>query len=217
MNVQVKVDLAGAIKLARTVLRQLPYSLRDALNDTAKDFQRAEQNLVLREFNVTQPTFILNSIKVGRDGFARANKLFVTIEINPERNQLAKFERGGVEQSIAGKRYLAIPSRDVKLTKRGAVPRSLYPGRFGPFTDVDRGSVLATGQDRTFIVRSKSGIPVLLQRTGKGKVRAIAIYKPEVNLGPGRLHFLQTAEATARSAWKPNFTRAWARNIATAR
>ncbi len=217
MNIGVSVDTARALRLTEAVLRQLPYTLRDALNATAKDFQRAEQNLVLREFDIKQQAFILNSIKVGRDGFARADKPRVTMEIDPDRNQLAKWETGGVKASIAGKSYVAIPSKEVKLTKRGLVPRSLYPGRFAPFRDVGRGGLLAVGQEDTFIVRAKTGIPILLQRTGPRTVRAIAIYKPAVNLGPARLHFLQTAHATAQSAWGPNFARAWVANIQTAR
>lgn len=212
----VRVDVSQALKLTQKVLKQLPFATRDAINATAKDFQKAEQNLVLREFDVKQRDFILNSIKVGPGGFARANKLSVTMEINPDRNQLAKWEAGGVKQSIAGKAYVAIPSHDIKLTKRGLVPRSLYPGTFGPFTNVDRGGLLATGQKGSFIVMSKAGFPILLQRVGSN-LRAIAIYKPEVNLGPARLHFLQTAKATAASAWPVNFRKAWVQNIATAR
>lgn len=215
----VSVDASQALKLTEKVLKQLPFTVRDALNATAKDFQKAEQNLVLREFDLKQRDFILNSIKVGRDGFARANKLSVTIEINPDRNQLAKWEQGGYKASIAGKSYVAVPSREIKLTKRGLVPRSLYPSTFGPFTDIHHGGLLALGQRDSFIVMSKTGLPILLQRTGPGKsgLRAIAIYKPEVNLGPARLHFVRTAQATAESAWGPNFAKAWTANIATAR
>lgn len=217
--IDVQVNLAPALRAINAVLKQLPFATAQALNQTANDFQRVEQEAVLRNFTVRQRSYILNSIKRNRgQDFATKDHLVAVVRIDPQRNQLAKFETGGMKVAIQGKPFVAIPLPGIKRTKRDLVPRRLYPSAFKPFIDLpgDR----AKGQERTFIVPTKGGDRILLQRFGgtRGKqgVRALYLFVHEVKIDD-RLHFHENAVAVARASWAPNFRTAWVQALRTAR
>jgi hypothetical protein len=204
--------------LTTKTLKQFAFATSQALNDTGTQFQQAERQHVQRTMTVRQKTYILNSIKIPRGSFATKEKLEVTILIDPERNQLARHERGGDKTSIQGKPYVAIPLPDLRRTKRGLVPRKMYPSALGPFQD--KGTI-ATGQQRTVIVPTKAGDNrVMLQRFGgaRGKkgTRALYLFVPKVTI-PASLEFQDNAKAVMRSAFHANFKRRLAAAIRTAR
>lgn len=215
----IKVDTAAAIRGIVTVFRQLPYATAQALNRTANDFQRVQQEAVLRDFTVRQRTFVLNAIKrlPGQD-FATKDKLEATVRIDPQRNQLAKFEAGGEKHAIQGQDYVAIPLEGIKRTKRDLVPRRFYPSVFKPFVDQPNG--ISIGQQRTFIVPTKGDARLLLQRFGGSRgrrgVRPLYLFVHAVPID-ARLHFHDHAIATFRSSWPTNFRDAWLQALRTAR
>lgn len=203
--------------LTGTVLKQIPYAAAQALNDTAKDFQQVERQHVDQAMTVRQRTFVLNTVKINRGDFATRDKLSVFIQIDPTRNQLAKFEAGGEKHSIQGKPYVAIPTPDIRRTKRGLIPRRFYPSAFKPF--VETGNQVK-GQERTFIVPTKGGNRLLLQRFGgkRGRhgVRALYLFVPSVHID-AILDFLDNAKAVAKSAWPANFQRRFLAALRTAK
>ena len=206
-----------ATHLTGTVLKQIPYAAAQALNDTAKDFQVVERQHVDRTMTVRQRTFILNTVKIERGDFATKDKLAVTVQIDPTRNQLAKFEEGGEKHSIQGKHYVAILLPDIRRTKRGLVPRRFYPSAFKPFVDA---GTHVKGEQRSFIVPTKSGNRLLLQRYGgkRGRhgVRALYLFVPSVHID-AVLDFLDNAKAVATSAWPANFNRRFLAALRTAK
>jgi hypothetical protein len=201
------------------LVRQIPYVQMLAVNQIADEFQKVEQNSLTKQgFTLRQETFIKNTIKrVGPD-FATKQHPVAAVRIDPERDFLAKFERGGIKVALQGKPFVAIPSPGLRRNKRGLIPRKFYPSKFKPF--VDHPSGITTGQDRTFIVPTKGGNRLLLQRFGgsRGKrgVRPLYLFVPEVHISP-QLHFYDNALAVARSAWPSAVAAAWARAIKTMR
>ena len=221
--IRARINTSQALRVIPAVLRQTIYSARDAINDTAKDFQRAEQQRVLHEFTVRQRAFILNTIKVGPGGFAKANRLSVIMQIDPARDELAKFEHGGRKVALQGKPYVAIPTKEIRRTKRGLIPRSLYPSAFKPYAEASNTRnhhSQVVGQQRTFFITTKGGNRLLLQRYGgtRGRhgLRALYLFVPSVPIDD-RLEFVATARAVAASAYAPAFRRAFARNVSSAR
>ena len=99
----------------------------------------------------------------------------------------------------------------------GTTSMDLRPSAFKPWTDW--GSI-AEGAKRTFIVPTKSGKRVLLQRFGgtRGKhgVRALYLLVPSVHID-ARLQFEQAARAVAQSQWPRIFADAWAQALRTAK
>lgn len=215
----VTINTGATIKGLDLTSRQIPFAVSTALNNLANAGQRAEQELVQRDFELRQVAFILNTIKrFPQQDFATKQKLAAGYRIDPTRDFLAKHETAHERFAIQGKPYLAIPLPDLRRTKKGLVPRSLYPSAFKPY--VDAGNI-SQGQQRTFIVPTKQGgNRVLLQRFGgsRGKkgVRALYLFVPSVHID-ARLHFQETAEAVARSAWPRLFAEAWANALRTAK
>ena len=200
-------------------MKQYPFAASTALNALANAGQRAQREVTQREFTLRQATFILNTIKrLPGEDFATKQKLSAGYRIDPRRDFLAKFEAGGEKHAIQGKAYVAVPLPDLRRTKKGLVPRNLYPAAFKPYADQPSGITL--GQQRTFIVPTKKGNRVLLQRFGGSRgrkgLRALYLFVPSVHIDP-ILHFQRTAEAVARSSWPRLFAEALDNALRTAR
>lgn len=207
-------DGRATAKAIGNIARQMPFIRTLALNDLANQAQRIQQHSIERTFTVRQSRYILNTIKrlPGQD-FATKASPSARVRVDPERNQLAKFEDGGEKHAIQGKQYVAVPSREMRRTKRGLVPRKLYPSAFKPF--VESGKTVK-GAQRSFIIETKGGNRLLLQRTGKRTVKARYLFVPSVPIDD-RLHMEDNARATARSAWPSAAASAWHRAMKTAR
>jgi hypothetical protein len=209
VTIDTKRTIAGLDRLSR----QMPFATATALNLLADQFQRVQQASVKRTFTLRQERFILNTVKRMRGvDFATKQNLRATVRIDPTRDQLARHEKGGLKTAIQGKPYVAIPLPDLRRTKRGLVPRKLYPSAFKPFTD--KGTVTTGAQD-SMILPTKGGNRLLLQRKAKRNL-ALYLFVPSVQITPA-LHFQDNALATARSGWPSAFAQGWARAVATAR
>lgn len=208
---QVRLSLAGLAK-------QVNFATATALNQLANAGQKAQREVVQRNFTLRQEAFILRTVyRMPGEDFATKQKLVSAYRIDPRHDYLAPFEQAHEKHAIQGKDYVAIPLPDLRKTKKGLVPKSLFPSAFKPW--VDKGEV-AFGARRTFIVPTQSGNRVLLQRFGgsRGKhgVRALYLFVHSVHITE-RLHFEETARAVARSEWPRIFAQAWAHALATAR
>lgn len=210
----ITIDPKRTIASLDKMSRQLPFATATALNLLANQFQRVQQESVRRHFTLRQERFILNTIKRMRGtDFATKQKLQATVRIDPTRDMLARHERGGRKVAIQGKPYVAIPLPDLRRTKRGLVPRKLYPSAFKPFTD--KGTV-AVGAQNTLILPTKGGNRLLVQTRKRGPNKALYLFTPSVQITPA-LHFQDNAMATARSGWAAAFKQGWARAVSTAR
>jgi hypothetical protein len=209
-----RIDTGATIKALETMRRQLPFATATGLNLLADQFQKVQQESVKRNFTLRQERFILNTVKRFRGvDFATKANLRATVRIDPTRDFLARHEVGGEKVAIQGKPYVAIPLPDLRRTKRGLVPRKMYPSAFKPFTD--KGKV-AVGAQNTLILPTKGGNRLLVQTRKRGPNKALYLFTPSVHIDPA-LHFQDNALATARSGWPSAFAQGWTRAMATAR
>jgi hypothetical protein len=214
----IRVDIAATQKALNNLSKQLPFAVSLGLNRLANAGQKAQRDHTRQAFVLRREKFILDTIKrMPGEDFATKQKLSAGYRIDPSRDYLAKHEHTHEKHAIQGKPYVAVPLPDLRRNKKGLVPKSLMPSAFKPWTD--SGSV-AEGAKRTFIVPTKSGNRVLLQRFGgtRGKhgVRALYLFVPSVHID-ARLQFEQTARAVAQSQWPRIFADAWAQALRTAK
>jgi hypothetical protein len=81
--------------------------------------------------------------------------------------------------------YVAMPGRDIRTGKGGGVKRGYALSNFKPF--LRAGPNKSYGRQQTFIVKSKSGIPMLMQARGK-RLRVLWLFVQRTRLLP-RLGF----------------------------
>lgn len=157
--------------------RQVPYAVSLAMNRTAEEAQEAQRVAMRREYTIRRP-WVLQGIKIPRGGFASKQNLSVTIGVDPARDFLTKFERGGKKRPRRGGRSIAVPE-GAKRNKQDIVPKSQRPRSF----EFTRGSSsLATrvtvmrGNRGTMMIRYPDGRGFIFQRVrrrGKTKARRV--------------------------------------------
>ncbi len=224
MKIDISADTrAVTARLEGIARKQIPFATAKALNRLANEGQAAEKDRVRSQFNIKSGTFIPNTIKRRRGvDFATKQKPEAAVVIDPERQHLGKWERGGFKTSVRGKRYVAVPSKDIRRTKKGLVPRSLYPSQFKPFAKAtnlkSKGGkqVQDVGQKNTFFVRTKSGNPLLVQRVSKKRIRGLYLFVRQTKLDK-RLEFVPTITRIVKTRAKAVMAEEVRHALATAR
>ena len=170
LDINIGLDDRETRRVLGAFHRQLPFATAKAINDTAKDFQRAQLARMGTAFTVRSRTFIPRSVKI--KPFARKTTLEATVAVAPPGGTrtadiLVKFERGGVKRPRTGG-HLVIPV-DARRTQRGIVRKDQRP-RALHFRKVGRAF---RGDRRTFLI---PGVGIF-QRTGRrGAGRRLASY-----------------------------------------
>lgn len=198
---------------------QLPFALKNTLNYTALDFQKAERDRIAQNFTLRRPDFILNTVKIERGDFATKEKLEVIVSIDPTRDLLAKFEDGGVKESRNPQGSVAIPV-DARINKNDIITPSNRPKAFQLQTvNTKGGYLIAKGLKRVFLIKGPDGKGEIFQRVGKGKTsRLKLLYDLTKRVPiPKALGFMGTAEATVNDRLQRNFDVAFADAMRTAR
>lgn len=213
--IELQVDASSVRRaLAELSTKELGSALRNSVNDTLRAVQRAERAHIPTAFDLKRASFILNTVKIPREGFATREQLQGYIEIDPSRDILAKFERGGEKVAIGGAKYVVKPARDIRTTG-GHVKPSLAFKRFKPFGEAsglrkvqlrgrertaDRRPMLV-GQDDTFFLTLSSGLKVLAQRKPRAGFRVLYLLVESVKLPP-LLQFETIARAEIDRVWE---------------
>jgi len=215
-------------RLLDSASRQLPFATATAINSTATDFQAAERAGIAARFTVRRAQFILRTVKIARGDFATKRKLEARVAIDPTRDVLAKFERGG-QKRPRGQDPLSVPI-EARRTRTGLVRRAETAARLGFPKGTRRLS--RAGRARTFLVASvgifrRRGPRHRGQRappTGRRKpslfgdpgLQVLHIFRESVPIPPD-LRFVLTARRTLHLRWAHNFARAWDHALRTAR
>jgi hypothetical protein len=210
--------------------RQLPFACMKALNECAVKFQEDERKVIQAGFIIRRP-WVLQGVKINREDFATKQKLSVRVHIDPTRDFLGKFERGGTRTPRAGKKGLAVPIA-AKASAKSIVKASLRPKalHFVKRSGGGSGVTVFTGDRKTILIQRPDGSGVILQRQGrkvaKKKLlrgakrldRLVLLYvlRPRTPV-PASLHFEQTAKKSFLANWPGVFTSWWNKAIATAR
>ncbi len=206
-------------KLGDIANRQLPFALAMALNETAKKAAVEARPEAKKRLNIKRNALLERFIRANAENRATKTKLSARVMVggpksNPERGSiLAQHEDRGTKRPYSGN-LVAMPSREI-TTKVGGGVRSIKRGyelkNFKPFsshfsnnrTANGRHGSRIEGQKNTYVVfRSGSGLPILLQRYGKGlrQTRALWLWVRQTGLMP-RLGF---SKSVLKSVLKHN-------------
>lgn len=197
-----------AVTVDAMALQQVPFALSRALNQTALDFQEAERVRMRTVFTLRRQSFDeKQGVKI-LGGFARKNRLTVTIGQDPKADFFAKFEAGGEKRSLIGGN-IAIPV-DARRNKSDIIAASQRP------------KALFESGANVFEIRpgdTSNLVPGIYQVLGKGKRRHLKMLyavKPEVAIG-AVFEFGATAERIVSERWAINFGEEFAFALGTAR
>ena len=203
-------------KLDDIARRQLPFALAQALNLTAKAAAVEARASAAVRLNVRKKGLLNIFIRAPAEQRATKTKLSARVMVggpktDPERGSiLAQQEATGTKRPFRGN-LVAIPSREISSKVGGK--RVVKPGfelkNFKPFsTPIDGANATAhgargsriEGRKNTYVVFQRgTGLPILLQRYGRGKkqTRALWLWVRQSGLTP-KLGFGRAVIKTVR-------------------
>lgn len=159
---QIRVDPAGGLGiLTNAQERQIPFAVALALNLTANDAQGSERYRVESNFKLTRKDFNLKGIYIDNADRARKDSWRVVIQVQASRDYLDKFEAGGYKLPTHG-RWIWKPNP--KVFGGRVIPDNLRPKAL----NFQRRGGAMVGNERTFMVKAKNNLPIVLQRVDRG-------------------------------------------------
>lgn len=232
----IRADTAAAEQFLDGLYKdQIPFAASLALNQTAKDVQRAEQVQIASNFVLRQAAFNLRHVRIPKFSNKADRPMTVTVEIGERGAYLKKFQAPGTKTALDPSNPIAIPSTNIRPSFGDSPARALYPknlrlvprkavtGMLPAQRHVTRhGVVQLKGKRRTFVLdpTEHRGVKTwgVYQRTGPGRgdVRLIWTYKSRIPI-PRLLDFMGVGERVVAERWTENFAQAFARAIRSAK
>lgn len=193
---------------------QIPFAASLALNNTAKDAQRAIRTHIAGTFILRRADFVLReAAKIPQFSKKTDEPMAVEILATERADFMHKFESGMAKTSTTGG-SVAVPF-GARLLRDEVIPRHLRPRALKLRAHRTKtGKVQLKGKHRTFAIKGLG----IFQRFGprKGEVRLFYLFKKAVK-SPAVLIFKQTAEKVIAGKWAENFASAFARAIRSAK
>lgn len=160
--------------LLQTVDKQIRFGTMKALNKLILLAQARQRHHQQRVFKVRHLAYWRQAVKVPKGGFATRKRLVAQMLIDPKGRPdptpkmdiWQRQEYGGTRRPVAGRKRLALPTKEAKRTQRGIVKRAEHPKRL----------------KRVFFVQFRSGAKGLFQRIGR-RQRAYTTVAPGQRLG----------------------------------
>lgn len=220
-DITIKVEGAEEVN---ALLAKLPtnarYGAALGMNRTMDEAQARVKSTLSGRFTLRRKAFIENTIyRKPREDFATKDKLEARVQVNPERDFLAKFEEGGDKHPTGGRKALGIPVLGGARPTRGA----LVPEKFKlKALFFSKQGLLSQAKAIASTVK-KSGRKALLKASGKsyvsmnGKVFEIVgtkksprlkllwVFKQSVRIAP-RLKFVATGSEVIAARAVPNIS-----------
>jgi hypothetical protein len=200
--VEIKVDVQGLVPMRRylsIIERQIPFATALALTRTAKEVQREEIEHIRKAFTV-RGSWLREGGRFGvRITPATKDNLVAVVE---SRAPWLEAHEEGTVRTPEGTHF-AIPQKDIRRTKTQVIARSQRPKAL----------------KRSFKIETMRGVPLLLQRVGRGKrsiLRVMYQLAGRAKIAP-RLRFFETGRAVVDKVWRRIFSEALERAIRTAR
>lgn len=201
MQISIKADVDQAVKYLGRLQRQVPFAASVAMNKTAVEIQKVEQDAMRRELDEPRPSTV-KGVRVKR---SNKRNLVAAVFVIPAIDAFLRYQvHGGVR-----------PPRSVTE----AVPFNIPLNRYGNIPGRRTGKLqkLLNRQD-TFTARI-NGVAGIWQR-GKGRnsrgVTLLVAFENRTRYRP-RFRFYEHAVRTTRLRWHRNFRRALRQAIRTAR
>ena len=199
------------------IAQQIPFAIQEALNDTARESADAARADAAKGLKIRRKSLLRFFIRAPREFRATKTKHTARVVVagpqsDPNRGSILAGQETGLPKLPNKGRFVAIPARGAVTAggnlKRGAALNSLKPFR-------DKGKV-ALGAKGTVIVKSKSGVPVLLQRQKGGKARVLWLFTRFATMTK-RLGFAAAVHRTVGRNLQRNLGRSLTKAIASAR
>jgi len=201
-NVEIKVDIQGieaTTKYISNLEKQIPFATALALTRTAKEVQREEIAQIRTAF-IVRGSWLREGGRFGV-GITPASKENLVAVIESRAPWLEAHEEGTTRTPKGA--HFAIPQKDIRRTKTQVIARSQRPKAL----------------KRAFKIETKKGVPLLVQRIGRGKssiLRVMYQLTGRARIDP-RLRFVETGRAVVEKVWRRIFSEALDRAIRTAR
>ena len=199
---EIKVDIQGletTRKYLSNLEKQIPFATALALTRTAKEVQREEIAHIRTAFTV-RGSWLREGGRFGV-GITPASKENLVAIVESRAPWLEDHEEGAMRTPEGA--HFAVPQKDIRRTKTQVIARSQRPKAL----------------KRAFKVETKRGIPLLLQRIGRGKrsvLRVMYQLTGQARIAP-RLRFVETGKAVVERVWRRMLAEALDRAIRTAR
>lgn len=208
MIVSVKAETAGALRWLDGIhRRQIPFATAFALTRTAQAVQTEVRQQLPRRF-VIRNRFVEQAIRVrpARKDTLTAQVLIPTDQEGYRRiaDAMEQHEFGGDKRPRSGT-FIAVPI-NARRNKRDIIPRGQRPKAL-------------ESDPRVFLLTTKSGKRLLVQRQGRGKSAALRVLyglRPSVKISQA-FGFFATGAATVRRVYSSIFRAAMDRAIRSAR
>lgn len=197
------------VKRLERIGKQGRFAMSQAINETAKDFQKSQIRSQERAFTVRKQGFVSRSVKI--KPFATKQRLEAIVSIDPPGGQrtadiLSKFEQRTIKKARDG-RHLAVPV-EARRTKRGVISRGQRPKAF----QFAKTGAAIKGLKRTFILPDIG----IFQRTSKRRIKLLYSFAKSVRI-PAVLKFQENARKVIKRRFKSHFEKAYANALRTAR
>lgn len=164
--ISIRVAPEGSLMAIASASGQLGYAVSLALNRVANQGQAAEREHIKKAFKLRQEGFVLKGIKIDKADRATKTSWRVVIQLAypNERHFLDQHEPGGERVRHGGGR-LWQPNQAVFKSKIIGRANPLHPKNLHLHKDA-AGRII--GDQRTFLVRTKSHQVLILQRVDRG-------------------------------------------------
>lgn len=202
MHVSVRSNISAVSKAIDAFgKRQIPFATSQALNDTAFAVRKEiVERTYPDSFTVRNSRFASAMFRVGK---ASKRNLVATVSDVLGRDYMVNQAKGGIKRPRG--RNIAIPSREIKRTGTGKVPKAKQP----------RNLLNGKGYRTTL----RSGQPVIAEKTGKGSAkrqRILYLLEPTARI-PKRFPFYERGRKVAKDTFPRAFDRRFAQARRTAR
>ena len=190
---EVTVDTKEFKKFTRRFPSQVDFAVSKAINKTTLQIQKGVRANLRKKFTIRKAGFADRSIKI--KPFASKRSLEARIQVispGPTPDIFSKFQEGGIKTA--------------RENRRVAIPQDILQNRQSRVTKAKRPEALIS-RKRGFIITTKRGQDLLLQRKGRGRrSRTIIAYSLETQVRiPATLGFFKTVEGIFRNRWSQNF------------
>jgi hypothetical protein len=184
------IEVSKNIRKLFNLDKQIIFAAAQSLTEVAKESQTAVIADIQQTFT-TRGKWYLPSNKFGIK-IKAAKKNDLTAEVKTAADWLSLHETGGTKTPDG--RHLAVPTENVRRTKRQIITRSQRPKNL----------------KRSFVIQTASG-PVLFQRRGKKKIVALYDLEPKVKIKKE-----STVIEPTRRTVQQRFDRIFEKNLANA-
>lgn len=206
--IDIQVDAKGTLAyLGDLRQNQIPFAISVALNRTADDANAALRGILPREFTIRDPNLVrfVAPQQLPRPNRATKQNLTALLETEGKGRILDPFEIGKPKVQKSADSPVAVPTQNIRFTKRTVIPKKWYPANLGltpkrdaagqsyyalgrgaiknkatPFKRAKSGKIQVQGKLRTFVLDPRYGHDI--SEKGRGVYVRVGPRREDVRL-----------------------------------